>query len=405
MAKASWQGTNLPRVGGFNRAVVLDAIRQQGEVSRVELAQRTGLTAQTMSNIVRALIDDGLVTENGHAPSTGGKRRVLLKVVPDAYSAVGLHLDPERITGVLLDMAGGVRMRSRRRVPADASPAAVGAALARTFHQLVRRSGIADGQVLGVGLAVPGPLDAANRRVLAPPNLAGWAEVPLADIVEERAGQPVVMDNDATAAAIGERWAGRTDRAGSFVYVYLGSGVGIGVVLDDQVHRGISNNAGEIGHVHSGGGRECHCGRRGCLEAYCSMRAIVADWRAASRAEPDGEPAAAAYERLCRLAAEGDATAGRVLRVAATRLGQALASVVSVLDVDRVVLGGPALRHVAELVRTRVAKVVEAQVWASEVRPVRVETALIGEDAGAVGAASLVLDHAYSPRLATLLGS
>ncbi|MFI0464826.1 ROK family protein [Saccharopolyspora sp. 5N102] len=405
MAKASWQGTNLPRVGGFNRAVVLDAIRQHGEVSRVELARRTGLTAQTMSNIVRALIDDGLVTEHGHAPSTGGKRRVLLKVVPDAYSAVGLHLDPERITGVLLDLAGGVRMRSRRRVPDDTSPEAVGAALARTFHQLVRRSGIADGRVLGVGLAVPGPLDAANRRVLGPPNLAGWADVPLADIVEGRAGLPVVMDNDATAAAIGERWTGRADRAGSFVYVYLGSGVGIGVVLGDQVHRGVSNNAGEIGHVHSGGGRECHCGRKGCLEAYCSMRAIVADWRAATREEPNGEPVAATYESLCRSAADGDATATRVLRVAATRLGQALASVVSVLDVDRVVLGGPALRHVAELVRARVAKVVDAQVWAPKVRPVRVETALIGDDAGAVGAASLVLDHAYSPRLTTLLGS
>ncbi|MGP4016623.1 ROK family transcriptional regulator [Saccharopolyspora sp. 5N708] len=404
MAKASWQGTNLPRVGGFNRAVVLDTIRQHGEVSRVELAQRTGLTAQTMSNIVRALIDDGLVTENGHAPSTGGKRRVLLKVVPDAYSAIGLHLDPERITGVLLDLAGGVRLRSRRRVPDDASPEAVAVALARTSQQLVRRSGIADGRVLGVGLAVPGPLDAAHRRVLAPPNLAGWTEVALADIVEERAGLPVVMDNDATAAAIGERWAGCADRAGSFVYVYLGSGVGVGVVLGDQVHRGVSNNAGEIGHVHSGGGRECHCGKRGCLEAYCSMRAIVADWRAASR-QSDGESVAAAYERLCRLAADGDATAVRVLRVAATRLGHALASVVSVLDVDRVVLGGPALRHVAELVRSRVAKVVEAQVWAPKIRPVRVETALIGEDAGAVGAASLVLDHAYSPRLGTLLGS
>ncbi len=112
-----------------------------------------------------------------------------------------------------------------------------------------------------------------------------------------------------------------------------------------------------------------------------------------------------AYERLCRLAVEGDTTAVRVLRVAATRLGQALASVVSVLDVDRVILGGPALRQVAELVRSRVAKVIQTQVWAPEVRPVRVETALIGADAGAVGAASLVLDHAYSPRLATLLGS
>ncbi|MER5388802.1 ROK family transcriptional regulator [Saccharopolyspora sp. NPDC002686] len=403
MAKASWQGTNLPRVGGFNRAVVLDAIRRRGEISRVELAQRTGLTAQTMSNIVRALIEDGLVTENGHAPSTGGKRRVLLKIAPDAYSSVGLHLDPERITGVLLDMAGGVRLRSTRRLPDDASPSAVASALTRTLQQLVRRSGVDEDRVLGVGLAVPGPLDAAHRQVLSPPNLTGWGTVPLADIVAERAGLPVVMDNDATAAAIGERWAGGEHREGSFVYVHWGTGVGIGVVLDDQVHRGVSNNAGEIGHLSSGGGRGCHCGRRGCLEAHCSIRSIVADWRSAGGG--DGEaPIAQSYEQLCRLAAGGDALAGKVLRAAATKLGQALASVVSVLDVDSVVLGGPALRHASDLVRTQVSKVLTKHVWAHEVRPVQVAPALIGEDAGAVGAASLVLDRAYSPRLATLLG-
>lgn len=403
MAKASWQGTNLPRVGGFNRAVVLDTIRRRGEISRVELAQRTGLTAQTMSNIVRALIEDGLVTENGHAPSTGGKRRVLLKVAADAYSSVGLHLDPERITGVLLDMAGGVRMRSTRRLPDGATPQAAASALARTLQQLVRRSGIDESRVLGVGLAVPGPLDSAHRQVLSPPNLAGWGAVPLADIVAERAGLPVVMDNDATAAAIGERWAGGEHRTGSFVYVYWGTGVGIGVVLDDQVHRGVSNNAGEIGHLNSGGGRGCHCGRRGCLETHCSMHAIVADWRSAG-GEPDSASTAQAYEQLARRADEGDAVASKVLRAAATKLGQALASVVSVLDVDRVVLGGPALRHASDLVRTQVSKVLSKQVWAPEVRPVQVTPALIGEDAGAIGAASLVLDHAYSPRLATLLG-
>ncbi|CAM06438.1 putative NBD/HSP70 family sugar kinase [Saccharopolyspora erythraea NRRL 2338] len=400
-----WQGTNLPRVGGFNRAVVLDTIRAHGEVSRVELAERTGLTAQTMSNIVRALMADGLVAENGHAPSTGGKRRVLLRVVPDAYSSVGLHLDPESITGVLLDLAGGVRLRSRRRVPQDASPATVAAALTRTLKQLVRRSGIDESRVLGVGLAVPGPLDADHRRVLGPPNLPGWDDVALADLVEQRAGMPVVMDNDATAAAIGERWAAGKARRGSFVYVYLGAGVGVGVVLGDQVHRGTSNNAGEIGHVNGGGaGRPCSCGKRGCLEAYCSMRAIVDEWLSAT-GSPEGDSVSADYEEICRAAAGGDATAVRLLRQAATKLGQALATVVSVLDVDHVVLGGPALRHVEELVRSRVEKTLAAHVWAPAVRPVRVRTALIGEDAGAVGAASLVLDHAYSPRLATLLGS
>jgi predicted NBD/HSP70 family sugar kinase len=399
----SWQGTNLPRVGGFNRAVVLDAIRQHGEISRVELAQKTGLTAQTMSNIVRALMDEGLVTENGRAPSTGGKRRVLLKIAPNSYSAIGLHLDPGVITGVLLDLAGTVRVRSRRRLPREATPNTVLNALHRTYQQLVRRSAVDPGRVLGVGLAVPGPIDTARRQVLSPPGLPGWADVALADALQQRIELNVVLDNDATAAAIGERWAGGAQRAGSFVYVYLGSGVGAGLVLGDRVHRGVTNNAGEIGHLNGGGNRQCRCGRKGCLDAYCSIPAMLADWWAAGGDSREQSPERA-YDQFARRAAAGDTAALRVLRQAATRLGQSLAGLVGLLDVDRIVLGGPALRHVAGLVVERVAKVLRANAPAWEVRPVQVQTALIGEDAGAVGAASLVLDHTYSPRLATLLG-
>lgn len=400
-AGTSWPGTNLPRVGGYNRSVVLDTIRRHEEISRVELAQHTGLTAQTMSNIVRALIDEGLVVEDGRAPSTGGKRRVLLRVDPDAHCAIGLHLDPERITGVLLDLSGAVRVRSTRRVHPGSTPHTVLGDLARTYQQLLRRSGNGTARVLGLGLAVPGPLDRTHRHVLRPPNLAGWADIALADQLQERAGRPVVMDNDGTAAAIGERWAGGS---GSFVCVHIGSGVGTGVVLDGQVHRGISSNAGEIGHIAGTSGRLCHCGKRGCLEAYCSMRAMLQQWRD-NGGEPSANTVSACYEQLCRSAASGDRTATRVLRRAVTRLGHALASVVSLLDVDQVVLGGPALRHVDDLVRAQLATVLEGHVWAHEIRPVRVRAARGGEDAGAVGAASLVLDRTYSPRLHTLLGS
>lgn len=396
----SLHGTNLPRVGGFNRTVVLDLIRRSGGISRVELAHRTRLTAQTMSNIVRELIDDGLVSETGNAPSTGGKRRVLLRVIPEARHAVGLHLDAEWITGALVDLSGEVQRRSHRRVPANARPPAVVNALTRTYRQLAREQT----GVLGLGLAVPGPLDASQRQVLSPPNLTGWPEVALADALEQRTGLPVVMDTAGTAAATGERWSSGGERGGSFVYVYLGHGVGIGIVLDDQVHRGMSNNAGEIGHVQNGGRRRCHCGRRGCLDAYCSMAAILGDWQAAG-GRPTTSSTTGGYEQLVRDAAGGDTVATRVVRQAASRLGHALASVVSVLDIDRVVLGGPALHHVPELLRGQVSDVVGERVWAADIRPVAVETAVTGRDAGTVGAAALVLDHSYSPRLANLLGS
>ncbi len=396
----SLHGTNLPRVGGFNRAVVLDAIRRGGAVSRVELAGATRLTPQTMSNIVRELIDDGLVRETGNGPSTGGKRRVLLRIVPEACYAVGLHVEGDRVHGALVDLTGAVRARSHRRVSPQARPRTVVTALENAYRYLT-----ADAErVLGLGLAVPGPLDPTQRHVLSPPGLEGWDEVALADTVQERTAVPVVMDNDATAAATGERWSGNGTRNGSFVYGYLGGSVGVGIVLDDQVHRGASNNAGEIGHVPHGGRRRCRCGKRGCLDAYCSMPAILADWRAAG-GNPKSSSVTTGYAQLCRTAAAGDSTAVRVLRRACNRLGRALASVVSVLDVDRVVLGGPGLCQVEDLVRDEVSEAIAEVAWAADIRPVTVETAATGSDAGTVGAATLVLDHAYSPQVTALVGT
>ncbi|QGK71842.1 ROK family protein [Allosaccharopolyspora coralli] len=398
MRRDSWQGTNLPKVSGYNRAVVLDAIRGHDGISRVELADRTGLTAQTMSNIVRGLIGDGLVTEDGHAPSTGGKRRSRLRLVADSQHAVGLHLDHERLTGVLLDLSGSPLRRSERAIPPDSSSSTVIRALNRMFTQLVRSSGT--DRLLGVGLAVPSALD-SSRRGLA---YGSWAGVPLADLVQDRLGVPVVMDGDGIAAAVGEHWSGGEHRTGSFLYVHLGSRVGIGLVLDDQVHRGTSGNAGEIAHVPGAGGRECVCGRRGCLDAYCSMSAVVADWRASANGTgpASAETVHAEYDQLRRAASDGDALAVKTLRQAASRLGQALAPVVGVLDLDRVVLGGPALRHVDEHIRPRVAKALDA--YRSSPGGCRVESGLVGDDAGAVGAAALVLDQAHAPRLAPLPG-
>lgn len=396
MRRDSWQGTNLPKISGYNRAVVLDAIRGHDGISRVELADRTGLTAQTMSNIVRGLIDDGLVTEDGHAPSTGGKRRSRLRLVADSQHAVGLHLEHERVTGVLLDLAGSTLRRSERTLPHDSSSNTVVSAVNRMFKQLVRTSGT--DSLLGVGLAVPSALD-RSRRGLAQ---GAWADAPLADLVQERLGVPVVLDGDGIAAAVGEHWTGGERRAGSFLYVHLGSRVGVGLVLDDQVHRGTTGNAGEIAHVPNVGGRECACGRRGCLDAYCSMSAVVADWRASANGTgpTPADTVHAEYEQLRRAAFDGDALAVKALRQAASRLGQALAPVVGVLDLDRIVLGGPALRDVDEHVRPRVAKTLDA--YRASPGVCRVETALVGDDAGAVGAGALVLDQVHAPRLASV---
>ena len=406
-------GANLPRVGGYNRAVVLDAVRRRSPVSRVELAQATGLTNQTVSNVVRRLLDAELIQETGQAPSRGGKPRTLLSLCPDGAYAVGAHLDPDSTVAVLLDLSGRVLRRQRMRTAASSDPDGLVRLLGRTVNALITRAEVAREKVLGLGVAVPGPIDSRSGVVLDPPNLPAWHRVPLTDLLGGATQLPVVMDNDATAAAIGERWAGGADRAGSFLFVYVGTGIGGGVMLADTVLRGDSGNAGEFGHVLvDPGGKLCHCGARGCLEAYAAPYAVLADF-----AERHGRPAAEQlglsldparthtdWSRLCAAAAKGDVHAAGALERAAGRIGQAALTAVNLLDIPRIVLGGEGLRGAERYFRRAIDTAVNGWSMARRVRTVAVEPSLIGNAAGAVGAASLVLHGAYAPGWHMLLG-
>lgn len=401
-------GTNLPRVGGFNQAVVLDAIRAHGPVSRVELAMLTGLTNQTVSNVVRRLLDAGLVSESGHAPSNGGKRRTLLSPRAEGAYAVGVQLDPDSVVVAVVNLAGRAVSSRRIKLTEPVDPAGLVERVSRAATRLVGRSEVDPSRVLGMGLATPGPIDGPGGAIVDPPNFPGWGRVPLQKMFRDATGMAVAMDNDAIAAAIGERWIGGTERSGSFLFVYVGTGIGGGLVLDNTVLHGDSGNAGEFGHmVIEPGGRACHCGARGCLETYCSPKAILADLverhgrRAAERIGLDGTGGARSlngdWRLLRRAVRRDDPAAGDVVRQAARRIGEAARGAVNLLDVGRIVLGGQALRGIEPVLIEEIDSAVNGSSIARVVRHVSVERSLIGDTVGAVGAASLVLHGNYSP--------
>lgn len=393
-------GTNLAWLGGLNQSRVLDAVRSADGISRVELAEQTGLTAQTVSNIVRRLLEGGLVREDGRATSRGGKRATVLRLNADAYYAVGMHIDPASTTLVVTDLAGHVVARTRRRTPSAQGPGRVIDALCRSVRAIVEEAPAPD-RILGLGVATPGPIDTSGA--VTPPHLPGWRSVPLREALEEGTGLTTVLDNDATAATIGERWAGGERRAADMAFVYVGTGVGGGLILGGRVYRGGSGNAAEIGHVVvEPRGPECPCGNRGCLETYLAPHAVAAE--AARRRGEDGHAyergearTVAAYRRVCREARSGDPVALDVIAEAGRRLGDAGTALLNIIDVPLLVLGGWGVPHVGGLYRDALTGAVSGRTLARGVRRVRVETSLIGEDAGAIGAASLVLDSSYSP--------
>ncbi|WP_223837717.1 ROK family transcriptional regulator [Streptomyces venezuelae] len=324
-------GVNLPGLRGHNAALVLDLLRGAGAegLGRGELAERTGLTPQAVSKITARLRAEGLVAEAGRGASTGGKPRTLLRLVPGAGHAVGVHLDRDEVRVVRVDLAGRVVAESRAGLNFAAGPAGP-AAVVDVVEELVRAvRTAADGSftaVLGVGVAAPGPLDRSAGVLGRVTGFPDWAGYPLRDVLEERLGVRVELDKDTHAGAAAAAWSG----PGAGAYLHLGTGLGAGLCLDGRVYRGGRegrSGAGEFGHqVLQLDGPPCRCGARGCVEALC-LAAV----------------------------ARGD------LAEAARILGEAAANLVALLDVERVLLGGRVVTESPEVFLAGVAEVLRAR--------------------------------------------
>ncbi|WP_436536546.1 ROK family transcriptional regulator [Actinoplanes sp. HUAS TT8] len=385
-------GTNLPKVGQYNRAVVLDQIQLADGISRVEIAELTGLTPQTVSGIVRRLITEGIVREDGATVSSGGKPRTLLRVNAGAGLAVGVHFDPFQLSCVVTDLLGRPLVKLQQPVRPGASPAEITNAVAGLVADVLDTAGVDRERVLGLGLATPGPIDHTLGALVGPPQLMGWTRVPLRKMLFEATGLPVTLDNDATAAAIGECWAGAGRGIADFAYFFFGAGVGGGLILDNQVYRGGSMNAAEFGHQSvQPDGPECYCGNHGCLESLISPKALVA---ATGMAD---------YDAVRQAAADGHPIAVEAVEVAAEHVATAVVNVANILDIDLVVLGGHGLRQLETRFRDATAKALAARPLARSIRTVRVEVSPLGADAAVVGAAALVLHTTYSPQVSELL--
>ncbi len=208
----------------------------------------------------------------------------------------------------------------------------------------------------------------------------------------------MTLDNDATAAALGERWVGRADRAGDFAFIYLGTGIGCGLFLAGRIFSGESHNAGEFGHVSIDvAGRPCHCGNIGCLEAYISPAAIREIHHLVLRTSSKRRPADLGWAGLARAYAIGDSAVTAAVDEAATLLADAVVGLVNVLDVPTVVVGGTGLGALAPRLAQFVEHAVNTRTLARRTRTVRVVPSAVGDSVGAIGAASLVLTGNFAP--------
>lgn len=404
------RGAKQVSVGSYNQSLILELIRRSRDgLSRVELAQGSGLSQQTVTNVARRLLDGGLIRESGKQISGPGKPRVTLTLEADAGFAVGLHLDPTFISSVVVDMEGRVVARSRTRTPSGAHPLDTLERLRESVEAMILASGVERERFLGIGLAVPGPISVETGTVIAPPLLTDWHDVPLRDSLSKATGLPVLLEKDVTAGVVAERWFAREHERDNFLFFYYGTGIGAGVTIDGEVLRGSSGNAGDIGHIIvDPDGLVCRCGAQGCLgDSIIPPYVVALADRAGLMPEPvelaDAVAVDRAFTRVAELDHEGNAAADEILAGVSLRVARGLLTLINILDLDLIVFGGPfwdrigegVLRRVPELIRTDRALVAQ--------HPIEFRGSALGDDVAAIGAACLVLDDSFSPRSTALL--
>ena len=400
-------GTSLTGLGRYNENVVIHAFRRLGASSQRDVAASTGLSVQTVSAIVRGLQGRGLLAEVGTRVNGRGRPRTILDIVASARIAVGVHVDPSLITVVALDLGGEVRASaSSTDVDVD-DPRSAMVKIAAMVRRLIRDGSVDERQLVGACLALPGPVDPATGAPDSAVWLPGWARVPLGGILGEQLRMPVPVVKDTLAAVIGENWVRAGESLDStMVFVYVGTGTGLGLSVNGDPVRGFSGNSGEVGAMMTALGPNAP----GEPPGMANDPAVLVERAHALGIQSGPLPSRSdfvALERrfaeLCSLAGGGDERADRLLGGAAERMAELVMMATELLDADMVVFGGPYWRLLEPWYAPAARRAVRRP-SARGPHPVTVVSTAMGENVGAIGAASVVHDSLYVPRAPSSAG-
>jgi predicted NBD/HSP70 family sugar kinase len=372
----------------FNVSLLIELVRRAGSISRAELARQSQLSAPTVSDIVDHLLKRGIVIETTTAPSSGGRPPVLLSVDPKAGYVVGIKLRGDGLTTVVCDLDAQIVSSEEHYVPLVGDPVAAIDAIEQETRRALRDAAVPASKVLGVGIGLSGIIE-TGRGTCKFSHLLQWHDVELAEPLRRRLGLPVWVENDVNALAVAEKWAGDAHAARDFVTLSVGRGIGLAIVVDRSLYRGAHGASGEFGHmIVEPGGPKCECGRFGCLEAMVGEGAL-------RRRVGERKGHEVSREELLTLVELGDRATLEIIDSAGRKLGLAVANVVTLLNPELLIICGEGTALGAAFTDPIVTAVRE-QTFADLGRQVEIKVQSWGDEAWAVGAATLVLRESFN---------
>jgi len=380
---------------------ILTFVRDEGPLSRMDLAARLNVSRTTVAAEVGRLVELGLAEDGGPAASRGGRRSTLVDL-DSGLRFIGVELGATSMRIAMTDGRLGVIARaSTRRADIRRGPETVLAEVIEHVRKLLADHGVE--RPAGIGVGVPGPVDFQSGVPVSPPIMPGWDGYPVRDALSRELGTPVLLDNDVNVMALGEQHNGVARSASDFLLVKIGTGIGCGIVVQRHLYRGADGCAGDIGHIRlDPNGPVCACGNRGCLEAFFGGSALARDATAAARGGRS-DVLAELLETHQELTAEhvgvamgqGDAVALELVRDGGRRVGSVLANLVSFFNPGLIVIGG-GVAGLGHALLAEIRSVIYRQSLPLATGNLPVVLSELGGDAGVIGAARLVSDAVYA---------
>lgn len=316
----------------INTGLIIDTIRLKGPISRAEIAKILNLTPATVTNITAELLNKNIIVESDLGTSTGGRKPILLRINADSYYIISVHIGSTRIRVAVLNMESKIidmiSIKTKRETTYEEALDIIKEAIDR----FVSKHEIEHKKILGVGIAAHGIVDGERGTIVYSPNY-GWKNKDIRTDIEKMLDVPAFLDRDVRAMALSESWYGAGKYVEQFISVKIGYGLGMALILNKQQMRGYSDGFGEFGHTKiSMDGPKCSCGNVGCIESYCSEKAVE---RYAAELGLNED-----VQRIHELSIEGDTRAIGAINKASEYLGLAIANLINTFNPPLIVVGG-----------------------------------------------------------------
>jgi len=379
-----------PAAGTAGAGALLRLMRDGRPRTRSELAAVTGLARSTIAQRVDALLTANFVSPVGEATSTGGRPPAQFAFNPAARVTLAADIGATHARVAVTDLAGEVLAEHRDDLDVALGPEPVLRWVVDTSGDLLDAAGRRPGDLLGVGIGLPGPVEHSTGRPVNPPIMPGWDSFDVQGYLRERLGVFALVDNDVNIMALGEHFT-QWSTSAHMMFVKVATGIGSGLISHGRLHRGAQGAAGDMGHLQLPHGADivCRCGNTGCLEAVASGAAIAA------RLTAQGLPAHSSQD-VVALARGGSLEALHMVRQAGRDIGEVLAAAVSLFNPSIIVIGG-SLAEAGEHLIAGVREVVYRRSLPLATQDLRIVQSRTGDRAGVIGAAVMVIDHALAP--------